>query len=431
MWRLLYNLLILPPLWLLLRLMAFFNRKVRAGFIGRKSVFEGLSEFRSKNVSENRIWMHVSSMGEFEQAKPIIEGLKRRFPGICVVVSFFSPSGLENSRRYPHADYLTYMPFDSSKNARRFLEILDPTIAVFIRYDVWPNHIWACKRRRIPVALVNATMRASSPRLLPVSRPFHRALFNAFDFILTISDEDAESFKLFGLSGPLLEAAGDTRFDRVRGRAEEAKNRSLLPERMVAGKRILVAGSSWNEDEEVLLPALFALLRYDPDLLCVIVPHEPTLEHLESLEYRLRGRAASLRFSYLNEWDGERILLVDSIGILLPLYASADVAFVGGGFRSNVHNTLEPAAYGIPVLYGPKLHNSREAAELAGHGGGFIVRNRRELYRTARRLLSDAGARAEAGAKSAGFIAARTGATDRILSGLPFTRKNAPSASSL
>jgi 3-deoxy-D-manno-octulosonic-acid transferase len=238
------------------------------------------------------------------------------------------------------------------------------------------------------------------------------------EVILTVSEQDAENFRQLGLTRPRIEAVGDTRYDRVSVRAEESRRRMLLPEQLREGRRTLVIGSSWPEDEEVVLPVLFKLLDHDSSLQCILVPHEPTLDHLEWLEYQLAGKTASLRFSWMQSWNGERVIIVDSIGILLSLYASADVAFVGGGFKSNVHNTLEPAAYGIPVLYGPKIANSQEAQQLADAGGGIIVRGRQDLYRNLRRLLDDDTLRQQVGDVAGRFVAERAGSTGRILEAL-------------
>ncbi len=418
MWTFFYNLFVLPPLWLAFRVLWLFNRKVRRGLRGRHSSLQRLRVFIRNNPGSRRLWVHASSMGEFEQAKPIIEALRERDPDLVIIASFFSPSGYENNLRYRAVDAVVYIPFDTPFRARRFLELMQPTAAVFIRYDVWPNHIWACRRMGIPVMLANATLRENSGRLFPLIRRFHRRVFNSMDAILTVSESDAAVFRWLRLQHPLIEAVGDTRYDRVAGKAALSRKRTLVPERILKGRKVIVAGSSWPEDEEMLLPALFRLLDEDPELLCVVVPHEPTIDHLEFLEYRLNGTIPSLRFSYLQSWNGERVLIVDSIGILLPLYAVASVAFVGGGFKSNVHNTLEPAAYGIPVLYGPKIGNSQEARELAAAGGGFIVRSEEEIESTLRTLLADSGRRAEAGAAAGRFVAERSGSTAHILTRL-------------
>lgn len=415
MWKFLYTVLVLPVLWTAFRVLWPFNRKVRRGLRGRTGSWQRLRVFIRNNPARQRLWVHASSMGEFEQAKPIIEQLRRQMPDLVVVATFFSPSGYDNNLRYRSIDAIAYIPFDTPWKARRFLTLLQPTAAVFIRYDVWPNHVWTCRRMGIPVMLANATMRPNSSRLLPGMRRFHRAVYNAMDVILTVSEQDADSFRRLRLSRPRIEAVGDTRYDRVAGKAVESRKRMPLPAALREGRRTLVIGSSWPEDEEVLLPVLFKLLDHDSSLQCIIVPHEPTIDHLEFLEYRLNGKFSSIRFSYLHAWQGERIIIVDSIGILLPLYAAADIAFVGGGFRSNVHNTLEPAAYGIPVIFGPKIANSQEAQELVDAGGGMLVHNKQECYRSMRRLIDDEAHRSDCGARAGSFVSQRCGATTRIL----------------
>lgn len=418
MWKLFYNALVHPPLWLAFRVLWLFNRKVRRGLRGRHTSLQRLRVFLRGNPGARRLWVHASSMGEFEQAKPIIEALRESDPGLVIIASFFSPSGYENNLRYRAVDAVVYIPFDSTRRARRFLELLRPTAAVFIRYDVWPNHIWACREMGIPVMLANATLRENSGRLRPLIRLFHRHVYDCMEVILTVSERDAEAFRRLRLRHARIEAVGDTRYDRVAGKAALSRKRLLVPEHILEGRKVIVVGSSWPEDEEVLLPALFALLERDPRLLCVIVPHEPTIDHLEFLEYRLNGSVTHLRFSYLQSWSGERLLIVDSIGILLPLYAVADVAFVGGGFKSNVHNTLEPAAYGIPVLYGPKIGNSQEARELANAGGGFVVRSTDDVRTALEMLLDDETRRGAAGAAAGRFVAERSGSTAHILAHL-------------
>jgi 3-deoxy-D-manno-octulosonic-acid transferase len=415
MWKFLYSILVLPVLWTAFRVLWMFNRKVRRGLRGRTSSMQRLRVFIRKNPGKQRLWVHASSMGEFEQAKPIIEELRRQMPDLVVIASFFSPSGYENNLRYREIDAVVYIPFDTAGNARRFLALLQPTAAVFIRYDVWPNHVWACRDMGIPVMLANATLRENSGRLHPLMRRFHRNVYDAMDVILTVSEQDAASFRRLKLTRPVIHAVGDTRFDRVMGKAALSRNRMPLAENVREGRKTLVVGSSWPEDEEIVLPVLFKLLKSFPDLQCIIVPHEPTIDHLEFLEYRLAGETATLRFSYMNAWKGERVIIVDSIGILLPLYAAADLAFVGGGFKSNVHNTLEPAAYGIPVVYGPKIGNSQEARQLAESGGGIVVRSRQDCYRSMRRLLEDDSYRAQCGKHAGAFVHARAGSTTRIL----------------
>ncbi|HXF99899.1 MAG TPA: glycosyltransferase N-terminal domain-containing protein [Bacteroidota bacterium] len=414
-WKFFYTYVFLPLLWAAIRLLGLFKRKVRRAIRGRRRLFRLLeSQVARKLQPGKRIWFHASSLGEFEQAKPIIAELKRRYPEVRIIVTFFSPSGYEHSRRYPLADVVSYLPFDTPRNARRFLDLTKPDCAVIIRYDVWPNHLWELQRRSIPVLMANATMRPDTGRRVPLVRQFHRHVYNAINRILTVSKEDAEAFKMFRLNGPAIEPIGDTRYDQVSIRSAEAQKRHLMNDAIVYGKKVIVAGSSWPEDEEVLLPAIRKLQeRYD-NLLLIIVPHEPTVEHLEELETDVQP-IPSIRFSSLNDYRGERVIVVDSIGILMALYKYAHVAYIGGGFKQNVHNVLEAAVYGIPVIYGPRHRNSQEAVTLAQRGGGFVVENADMLYETLGTLLSNEQLRLQAGHAAGEFVRQNVGATERFL----------------
>ncbi len=414
-WKIFYTAVIIPLLWIVLRTLGLMLPKVRRGIRGRVTLFDELESKVRKLRPGHRVWFHASSLGEFEQAKPIISELKRRMPDIQVIASFFSPSGYDHSRKYQLADVITYLPFDTPGNVRRFLDLIQPTVAVMVRYDVWPNLIWELKARSIPTMVANATMRETSPRLLPVVRNFHHYLYGAIGDILTVSGEDVKAFREFGLNGSTLEAIGDTRYDQVCARSAEARKRHLLPESVVRGKRVFVIGSSWPEDEEVIIPAFLEIRREIPNLLLVIVPHEPTLEHIEDLERKFNGSVATLRFSALNEYAGEAVIIVDSIGILLVLYASAHVAYVGGSFRQGIHNVLEAAVYGIPVVFGPRNRNSQEPGALVAAGGAFVVADARQLASVLRQLFTDEGARTAAGARAAEFVQQNTGATKRVL----------------
>lgn len=414
-WKSFYRLVVLPLLWGVIRLLGLVKRKVRRGIRARSRLFESLEQQLATLPPGKRIWFHASSMGEFEQAKPIIASLKQRNADLRVIVTFFSPSGYENSKRYQLADVISYIPFDTASNARRFVEMTRPDVAVIIRYDVWPNHVWELRERGIPVLIANATMRMNTKRRFPVARGFHFHVYNALDHILTVSQSDVDAFRVFRLTQPRLEAIGDTRYDQVSIRSREASKRHVLAESIVSGKRVLVAGSSWPEDEEVLLPVVLKLQEVMPNLLTIIVPHEPTLEHLEELEAELAGKTSFIRFSGLNDYDGEHVIIVDSIGILLSLYAYAHVAYIGGSFKQNVHNVLEAAVYGIPVVYGPRHKNSQEAVHLASSGGGFVVDDTQSMYRALRTLFEDETKRKRAGETAGSFVEKNTGATARFL----------------
>ncbi len=414
-WQFLYDHALIPLLGTSLRAASLGNAKIRRGLRGRRDLFEQLRDATKRLGPGKRVWVHSSSMGEFEQAKPIIAALKERHPDVKIIVSFFSPSGYDNSRTYKLVDVITYIPFDTRKNAQAFLDLVTPDAAVMVRYDVWPNHIWECSRRGIPVFLANATMRPNSARLRRPWRSFHRELYDHLTSILTVSKIDADNFHRFGTKRVAISQGGETRYDQVLQRSTEARKRHLIPPSVLKRKRVIVAGSTWPEDEEVLIPTIRKLLRYDSEILLILVPHEPSESAHDEVEKALGEDVSSIRFSGLNDYDGESVVIVDSIGILMALYQYADVAYVGGSFKQNVHNVLEPAVYGIPVVYGPKCRNSQEAGELARREGGFIVQDPQDLYRVLRSLLRDEKKRKAAGEASLALVREHAGATQRFL----------------
>lgn len=414
-WSILYNIIFIPIFWILLQAASLFNSKIRRGIRGRRDLFGQLKRDVARLKYAKRIWFHSSSMGEFEQAKPIIAALREKYHNLNIIVSFFSPSGYDHSKNYKFADVITYLPFDSRTHARRFLDLIQPTVAVFVRYDVWPNHLWELRARGIPSLIANATMRRTSARFYPLLKGFHRLLYDNFTSILTVSERDAQMFKLFGLSQSAVEPIGETRYDQVWQRVNEAKQKHVVPEHVVKNKKVVVAGSTWPEDEEVLIPAIKKLVQYSSKVLVILVPHEPTVEALEDIEMKLGFKLRSIRFSDLNDYDGEPVIIVDSVGILMQLYQYAGVAYVGGSFRQGIHNVLEPAVYGIPVVFGPEHTNSQEAMELARRGGGFVVGNQMECYRTLHTLLDDKKAASAGGTQAINLVKENIGATRRFI----------------
>ena len=415
LWRFLYSYGIIPCVWMLVQIVGLLKRKVRRGIVGRRNLMEHLSAQMRRIGAGKRVWFHASSLGEFEQAKPIIAELKHRYPDVRIITTFFSPSGYEHSRKYPLADVISYLPFDSLSNARRFVECVRPDVAVMVRYDIWPNHIWEMEQHEIPVMIANATMRSTTQRRILLSKNFHHHVYNAIGAILTVSEGDARAFSTFKLTRPVVRAIGDTRYDQVSLRSAEARKRHIVPSRILEGQKVIVAGSTWPEDDQVVIPAFLRILEEAARTLLILVPHEPTIDHLEEVEAELDGKTKHIRFSALNEYTDERVIIVDSIGILLTLYSHAHIAYVGGSFRQGIHNVLEAAVFGIPVIFGPKHRNSEEPLRLVEHGGGFVVNDTAELLRTLRNLLEDERARSTAGERAATFVRSNIGATAHFL----------------
>jgi len=414
-WYSLYNIFILPLLSLIFKIGGLFNAKIKIGLSDRKKLFEQLIiNCADLNRAKKKVWIHSASMGEFEQAKPIIRRLRKE-KNVDIIITFFSPSGYRNSLKYPYADIISYLPLDTPFNMSRFVNIIKPNLVLLMRYDIWPNLIWYLGQKKIPAMIVDATMRSKSKRKLPIALQFHKTVYRNFTKILTVSENDSINFASFNLKKNRIEAVGDTRFDRVYEKSLEAKNKKLFAEDFFKGKKIFVMGSSWEADEDVMLPAVLKLFKYDPSVVLILVPHEPTVINIEKIEHSLLGNEKSIRFSLLNQYKEEKIIIIDSIGILLTLYYYADAAYVGGSFKQGIHNVLEPAVYGIPVIYGPKIENSREARTLAEDKGGIVVRNKKEAYRILRTLFRDDEGRKLLGEKAFNYVHSNIGATQKIL----------------
>ncbi len=419
LWNTLYNYIIVPLGWFVFHLLAFFDKKVRRGIEGRSELFDKLDYNIAKlEKGKKRVWFHSSSLGEFEQAKPIIAELKKRNMEVQVIVSFFSPSGYDHSKNYKLADVITYLPFDSRENAERFINIIEPTAAVMVRYDVWPNHLWAVKQAGIPIFIANATFRDTWIKNVPLVRKFFFQIYNSINYILTVSEQDKNGFEGFHLPAPVIEAIGDTRFDQVWQRSADSKNKHVLPQALVEGKKVFIVGSSWEEDEEVLFPAIIEFSRENPDFLTVLVPHEPHEQTLDRIEYQLNGKIKNIRFSNLNDYSNEQVIIVDSVGILMSLYRYGHVAYVGGSFEQGIHNVLEPAVYGQPLLIGPKHENSQEAVELVRQGGAFVVRTPEEVRHYFDEIFGGETFRLTAGQAASEFVKRNIGATGRFLARL-------------
>ncbi len=417
MWLLFYNIVGVPLLWVVFQCMGLLSPKAASALRGRKDLFEQLSKkLASLPDGRPRVWVHSSSMGEFEQAKPIIAEMKRRYNDIRIIVSFFSPSGYEHSQSYKAADVITYIPFDTRSNARKFVGLVKPSAAIFMRYDVWPNHLWELRRRGIPTFIANATLRKKFHHSLVPSRQFHRAIYNALDYIFTVSGADEETFRSLHLTHPRIAMMGDTRYDQVMQRSNDSRARQILSRDLVAGRKVLVIGSSWEEDEEALFPACLRLVETIPGMLIVLVPHEPTPETMERIEQRLNGRLTHIRFSELTQYAGESVIIIDSIGILMPLYRYGRVAYVGGSFRQGIHNVLEPAVYGIPVIFGPEHRNSQEAVALEREGAAVVGHNAEELSAQLGKFFTDDARCEDFGRRGKEFVMRNVGATERFLS---------------
>lgn len=419
-WSLIYNGIVLPLLRIGVFAGRFFNSKIKNGLKGREGLFERLEEAVSRLPHDGpRFWIHSSSMGEFEQARPIIANLKEKYPRCTVIVTVFSPSAYDHLSDYRTADYLGYLPLDTRKNAARFVRLVRPDAAVVIRHDIWPNHLYELKKRNIPCILANCSIRRAPSfrlRLFPGSSRF---IHGAFDEIHTISEASKDyCLKNRWGRGPVF-MTGDTRYDQVAFRAGQAEKIVEPLRQLKDGRTGFVMGSTWPSDETVLFEALAKLRDNGITLWMVIVPHEPTEDHLARTEERLQKLGLhGIRFSQLDNRPQEHkgdVLIVDRVGILASLYALGELCFVGGGFGPGIHNVLEPAALGKVVIFGPRNTNSYEAGELMRQGVGFTCGSSGALYDLLKSFLEDPRLLENLGKKAGSLVAKNQGASERII----------------
>jgi len=410
-----YNVVVLPIVSILFKMYGLLNSKVRKGIKGRERLIEKLIiDMKGIDNSKKLIWFHSSSMGEFEQAKPIIENLKTL--GIYnILVTFFSPSGYENQKNYPYADIVLYAPFDNPKDVKRFLSYISPSILIFMRYDLWPNLVYHVSKRKIPIFLVDATFSKSQGIKLPFVKSFYKSLYSRLSAIITVTKEDKDGFLSLGVDPDKIMVVGDTRFDRVYQKSIEAKEKNLLDKSIFGMSKLFVFGSSWEADEDNIFPAISKLLYYKFNVTMIVAPHEPTLTHIEGIEKYFNPVYKTIRFSEMRNYNGEKIIIVDSVGILLSLYYYADFAYVGGSVKQGIHNVLEPAVYGIPVLFGKKYHNSIEAGELVKLGSGVVVGDKKAAYKAIRKIVTDDDYREKLGEISRNFVHSKIGSTSKIV----------------
>ena len=387
-----------------------FNEKAKRWLSGRKNVFQHLQTFVG---AEKRkiIWFHCASLGEFEQARPLLERMRAQYAHYAILLSFFSPSGYEIRKDYKGADYVTYLPMDSAGNAKKFLDIVKPGLVIWVKYEYWHFYLQGIKKRNIPLVLVSGIFRPDQP-FFKNWGGLHRNMLNCFTYLFV---QNQESKKLLGTIGfsDNVAVGGDTRFDRV---IEIAASFEAIPliEEFIGGHPVIVAGSTWEEDEE----ELDHFANTHPGIKFIIAPHEIDEEHLKNIEKLFHHSIRYSEFKIQNsKFKIQNVLIIDNIGMLARLYKYASIAYIGGGFGNDgVHNTLEAAVYGKPVVFGPVYEKFAEAVELTEAGAAFDVENALELEETLLMLLKN-GSDYEAACKAAGdYVYSNNGATNKILS---------------
>lgn len=385
-----------------------FNPKAKFWVKGRKNWREKLSN--AIDHDSDWIWFHCSSLGEFEQGRPLIEAIKAQKPKFKILLTFFSPSGYEVRKNYEVADYVAYLPLDTKRNAQDFLAILKPKLVFFVKYDLWLNFIACTQARNIPIILISVLLRPESSFLKSNFKSLYKTAFQGFHWIFTQDEASSNLLRAFA-NCERLSVAGDTRFDRV---AQLPKKFVPIPEieGFINDRTCIVAGSPWPKDEAVLLPVISKLRR--KDLCWIIAPHEIHPAHIDGHIDESEGKMA--KFSEIEDATAKTdVLWIDNIGMLSRLYHYASIVYIGGGFGSGIHNTQEAAIYGNPILFGPNYSKFQEAVDMVNAGGAISIKSINELETGIVNWLDNIDALTKAGGQNMNYMIACTGATNRIL----------------
>ncbi len=385
---------------------AFFNKKANQWLNGRKTVFNDLE--RSIKRGERYIWVHCASLGEFEQGRPVIEALRKESEETKILLTFFSPSGYELRKHYDQADIVCYLPIDTHSNACRFLDIVRPVKVYFVKYEFWFHYLSNCKHRTIPVYIFSAIFRKEQ-LFFKWYGGWYRKILGYFKHIFV---QDALSMQLLAeININNVSIAGDTRFDRVASLVTKVKD---LPEIAVFSKGIpiIVCGSTWEPDEKLLIQYINETSH---KLKFIIVPHEINEAGLLYIENKLKK--SFIRYSQIkNNLDlDSNVLLIDNVGMLSSIYRYATIAYIGGGFGKGIHNTLEAATYGIPILFGPRYEKFKEAIDLIERGAAFSVKNDEMLKQNFDNLLNKNEFCENAGRMAAEYVKMNLGASNQII----------------
>jgi 3-deoxy-D-manno-octulosonic-acid transferase len=366
---------------LLIRFYSLFNKKARQFVKGRKGVFSKIAN--EINPEQPVVWFHCDSLGEFEQGRPLIEKVKKEHPAYQILLSFFSPSGYEVRKNYEIADSVIYLPMDGLKNARKFYRLVNPDKIFFVKYEFWYFYLKEAQKNDIPVYLVSAIFREDQFFFRPYGK-WYRNILKYFTHIF-VQNENSKRI-LMENNITKVSISGDTRFDRVR---EIAAGTSKIPlaKEFVGDKKVLIAGSTWKKDEELLI---HYMEETDLDLKMIIAPHEVHESNIQRL-VRAFTRKNVICFSEadletVNEAD---VLIIDSVGMLSSLYQYGTIAYIGGGFGKGIHNILEPATFGLPVFFGPNYQKFKEAVDLIKLGGAFSINQYSYLMKKLTYLMKD------------------------------------------
>lgn len=395
---------------LIVNIISPFHKKARLMVKGHKEVFKKLNAEIDPNAKY--IWLHAASLGEFEQGRPIIENIKEKHPSYKILLTFFSPSGYEVRKNYELADVVCYLPFDKKSKVKRFLKLVNPSMAIFIKYEFWYNYVNQLKKRNIPTYMISAIFRPNQIFFRWYGKYYQKILH--FYSCICVQDENSKNL-LNNIGVTNVEVCGDTRFDRVLDIKNRAKALPLAEAfcKNENGDKLmtLVAGSSWPKDEDIFVKYFNQI----PDLKLIIAPHEiheAHLSYIESILKRPSIRYSKATIENIQEYD---CLIVDSFGLLSSLYRYGEIAYVGGGFGVGIHNILEAAVYNVPVFFGPNFKKFREAHQIIEEGGGYPIQDEENFWSLMNEFLEYPKVLASAGDHAGRYVKENAGVVEKVM----------------
>lgn len=396
---------------LIVRVASLFNPKAQQWVQGRKDIFKKIE--KAVDGDTNLVWFHSASLGEFEQGRPVIDGFKEKYPDYKIVLTFFSPSGYEVRKNYEGVDYVFYLPLDTKRNAKEFIRIINPKMVFFIKYEFWYHYLNQLRKKEIPTYIFSTIFRPNQV-FFKLWGGLHRRILKAFTHFFVQNEESIDLLKGIGFENVSL--AGDTRFDRVYSIAKQAK---VLPqlEDFAQNRPVLIAGSTWPKDEENIIRYINST---DNDYKYIIAAHEVDENHIKNIVSSINKTYVRFTTATKAEIDAAEVLVVDCIGVLSSMYRYGDISYIGGGFGRGIHNTLEAACCGMPVIFGPNYLKFQEAKDLLALGGAHTY----EAYEKLNSLLDsyheDVRLRKKSGDSSKNYVDKMRGATSKILDTIKF-----------
>ena len=403
--RLLYN-IILAFYFAGIKIIAPFHSKARQWVSGRKNLFQQLK--KNWNPHQKSIWIHCASLGEFEQGRPVIEQLKKEMPEFKILLTFYSPSGFEIRKQFPLANFVCYMPEDNFKNAQQFLKLVQPDLAIFVKYEFWYYHLKALQQNQIPTLLISARFRPDQP-FFKWYGGLHREMLHCFNHIFVQNEASVELLNNSGYHNVTI--VGDTRVDRVLNIAENAPAFELISN-FVGKSPVLIAGSTWPVDERFLID--FIKNKADKNWKFIIAPHNIEEKFIIDIETRLGVLCIKYSKAAHANLNQPKVMIIDNIGMLSSIYQYGKIAYIGGGFGKGIHNILEPIAFGLPIIFGPNYQKFTEAITLVKQGGAFTVQNGNDFDK-AMLFLQSTENYSKATLKAKNYISENKGATTKIL----------------